>query len=410
VKGIRFSDADAVVRSIPDGSSVILPQGCAEPASFYQAFAAVVDGFRKLRLFSGLQFGDYAFLKRGLGKNYTYTTWHVGAPVRKLISAGRCAYLPLRYSDIARRFDRPDVVVVQVSPPGPGGEVSLGISVGATRQLALSARLVIAELSEGMPFTCGESTLPLGSIDYFIEGDSPPVACVNRPVDELSSRIAAFVSGLIPDGAWLQLGIGAVPDALLSQIMDRDINIHSGMITDQVMALLETTSARVVTAEVVGSEKLFRYVDKNPAVEVVPSSRSHDIRTLARLNRFMAVNSALEVDLSGQVNSEMLNGVTVAGVGGSLDFMLGATLSPGGKSIIALPSTASGGERSRIVPFINSGAAVTVPRQCVDFVVTEYGVAKLLGKSLPERARALTSIAHPAYRERLAKTERTGKR
>ncbi len=407
MKGIRFSDASAAVRSIPDGSSVILPQGCAEPAAFYEAFSAEVDRFHKLRLFSGLQFGDYAFLDRGLSRNFTYTTWHVGAPVRKLINEGRCAYLPLRYADIPRRFDRPDVVVLQVSPPGPAGDVSLGISVGATRQLAMNAGLVIAELSEGMPFTCGESTLPIGSIDYFIEGDSPPVAHANRPVDDVSSKIATFVSELIPDGAYLQLGIGAVPDALIDQIMDRDINIHSGMITDQVMKLLETTSAKAVTAEVIGSETLFRYVSKNPAVEVVPSNRSHGLRTLAALSRFIAVNSALEVDLSGQVNSEMINGVTVAGVGGSLDFMLGASLSRGGKSIIALPSTANGRKQSRIVPFINSSAVVTIPRHCVDFVVTEYGVAKLHGKSLPERARALTAIAHPVFRERLAKTELT---
>lgn len=409
MKGVHFSDARAVVRSIPDGSSVIFPQGCAEPSSFYQAFTAEVDRFRKLHLFSGLQFGDYAFLEHGLGENYSYSTWQVGAPVQKLVREGSCAYLPLRYADIPRQFDRPDVVVVHVSPPGPDGDVSLGVSVGITRQLALNARLVIAELSEGMPFTCGESTLPAGSIDYFIEGDSPPVACVSRPVDEVSSIIAAFTADLIPDGAWLQLGIGAVPDALLNQVKDRNINIHSGMITDQVMDLLETTSAKIVTAEVIGSEELFRYVDRNPAVEVVPSTRSHDVRTLGALNRFVAINSALEVDLSGQVNSEVINGVTVAGVGGSLDFMLGAALSPGGKSIIALPSTASGGKRSRIVPFITSSAAVTIPRHCVDFVVTEYGVAKLAGKSLLERARALTSIAHPAYRERLAETELAGR-
>jgi 4-hydroxybutyrate CoA-transferase len=148
-------------------------------------------------------------------------------------------------------------------------------------------------------------------------------------------------------------------------------------------------------------------VDKNPDVEVVPSTRSHDIRAIGALPRFVAINSALEVDLSGQVNSEMIGGVTMAGVGGSLDFMLGATLSPGGKSIIALPSTADGGARSRIVPFIASSAAVTIPRYCVDFVVTEYGVATLVGKSLTERARALTAIAHPAYREDLAETELT---
>jgi acyl-CoA hydrolase len=407
---MRFIDARDAVRSIPDGSSVILPQGCAEPASFYQAFIAEVDRFRHLQLFSGLQFGDYAFLKRGLGENYSYATWHVGAPVQELISEGRGAYLPLRYADIPRWFDHPDVVVIHVSPPGPNGDLSLGVSVGVTRQLALNARIVIAEVSEGMPFTCGESTLAADQIDIFIEGHSAPVAYAGRSADPVSSKIAAFTTPLIPDDAWLQLGIGAVPDAILTQIGSRNINIHSGMITDQVMRLLDRTTARIVTAEVVGSEKLFRFVDKNPDVEVVPSTRSHDIRAIGALPRFVAINSALEVDLSGQVNSELIGGVTVAGVGGSLDFMLGATLSPGGKSIIALPSTADGGARSRIVPFIASSAAVTIPRYCVDFVVTEYGVATLVGKSLTERARALTAIAHPAYREDLAETELTGRK
>jgi 4-hydroxybutyrate CoA-transferase len=409
VAGIRFTDAHVAVRSIPDGSSVILPQGCAEPSSFYRAFVAEVDQFQDLRLFSGLQFGNYPFLKRGLGRNYSYATWHVGAPVRQLVNAGRGAYLPIRYSDIPRQFDCPDVAIVHVSPPGRGGEVSLGVSVGVTRQLALNAGLVIAEVSEAMPFTCGESTLPADRIDLFIDGDSKPIPHPSRPAGNVSSRIAALAAGLVPEGAWLQLGIGGVPDALLAQVEDRGVNIHTGMITDRIMRLIDKTGTTVVTAEVVGSEELFRYVDQNPAVEVVPSTRSHDPQVLAVLDRFVAVNSAFEVDLTGQVNAEAISGVSAGGVGGALDFMLGASLSPGGVSIVVLPSTADSGKRSRIVPSLAPGAPVTVPRYCIDYVVTEYGVAELAGKGLAERARALAAIAHPDYRQILAETEQTDK-
>lgn len=401
MRRIRFSDPGSAVRSIPDGSLVVLPQGCAEPSRFYAAFVEDVARFHHLRIMSGLQFGDYPFLARGLGDHFSYTTWHVGARVQDLVDEGRAAYVPVRYGDISRRYANADVIVVHTSTPGDNGELSLGVSVGITRELALSARLVIAEVSEHMPFTCGESTLSCEEIDVFIDGDSAPAQSLTRPAGQVSSRIAALAAELIPDGAHLQVGLGTIPDALLKTIEDRQVHIHTGMITDRIIEYIERSDARVVTGEVVGSERLFRFVHRNPAIQVVPAGRSHDPRVTGALPRFAAVNSALEVDLSGQVNAEAIGGKVVSGVGGSLDFMLGASLSPGGVAIIVLPSTADEGKRSRIVPAFSLGTAVTIPRHCVDYVVTEFGVAQLGGKGLVERARALAAIAHPEFRDKL---------
>jgi len=402
VSRISFTDPNSAVKKIPEGSLVVFPQGCAEPSRFYQAFVEEVGRFRHLCVVSGQQFGSYPFLARGLQDNFHYTTWHVGAKVRSLINSGRISYLPIRYGDIPRRFANADVVVIHTSCPDGNGDVSLGVSVGVTHQLALTAKLVIAEISDQMPTTCGESTLSCEHIDVFIEGCSAPSQWLGRAPEEVTSRIAALASDLVPEGATLQMGIGSLPEALLDRVGDRSVNIHTGIISDRIIDFVQETDAMVVTGEVVGSERLFRFVHRNPAVKVMPASCTHNPRVLADLPGFTSVNSALEVDLSGQVNAEMLGGSVVSGVGGSLDFMLGAALSVGGTGIIVLPSTADGGQRSRIVPALDGNAAVTIPRYCVDYVVTEFGVAHLTLKSLQERVRALTEIAHPRFREGLA--------
>jgi len=411
VDRISFSDPHEAVQKIPDGSLVVFPQGCAEPSRFYQAFVDGVTRFSHLRVVSGLQFGSYPFLARGLQDNFDFTTWHVGERVQPLVRAGRISYMPLRYSDIPKQFANADVVIIHTSPPDGRGDVSLGVSVGVTRQLALTARLVIAEISEQMPFTCGESTLSCDDIDIFIDSGSAPSQRFSRAPEEVCGRIAALAAELVPESGTLQMGIGAIPEALLDRIGDRSVSLHTGMITDRVIDFVEQSDTKVVTGEVVGSERLFRFVHRNPAIQVVPCSRTHDARVLAALPGFTAVNSALEVDLSGQVNAETRGGSVVSGVGGCLDFMLGAKLAPGGKAIIALPSSANDSQQSRIVPLLAGDAAVTVPRHCVDYVVTEFGVAQLAGKSLQERARALIDIAHPRFREALATavTERWSK-
>jgi len=399
---IRFTDPRAAARRIPDGGLLVLPQGCAEPARFYEAFTEEAGRFRSLRVVSGLQFGTYPFLARGLGENFSYQTWHVGAEVQALVGAGRAGYVPLRYADIARHFAAADALVLHTSVPDSAGALSLGVSVGVTRQLAREAKLVIAEVSARMPFTCGDSKLACDDVDVFIDGgDSAPTPWQARPPGEADERIAALAAALIPAGASLQLGIGAIPQALLAHLEDRAVRIHSGMISDPIIDYVERTGAPVLTAEVVGSANLFDYVDRNAAVVLAPASRTHDPRALGALARFTAVNSALEVDLAGQVNAESAAGATVSGVGGSADFRFGASLSRGGAAIVVLPATAGGGTRSRIVPALSPQAPVTVPRHCVDYVVTEFGVAHLAGRDLGQRARALAAIAHPRFREAL---------
>lgn len=406
---IRFTEARAAVRAIPDGSRVILPQGCAEPSGFYRAFAEEVGRFRDLQLVSGLQVGSYEFLRRGLGEHFSYATWQVGPGVRALAERGQIEYVPVRYREIARHFAGADVVVLHVAPPDTDGRLSLGVSVSLGRALATTARQVIAEVSERMPSTLGASTIPREEIDLFIESDSPPAPYRSRPPGEAEAAIARRLCELIPDGAWVQLGIGAVPEKLASLLAGRSgLKIHSGMVSDGIVELIAKAAPKVIAGEVVGSEALFRFVHESSALELHPVTRTHDVRVLAALDRFVAVNSALEVDLSGQVNAEGLGATPVGGVGGSLDFLEGAALSRDGRAIVALPSTARQGRRSRIVPFLPPGTPVTIPRHCVQYVVTEHGVADLRGCSLGRRAEKLAAIAHPDFREGLIESWQKG--
>jgi acyl-CoA hydrolase len=346
--------------------------------------------------------GHYPFLRRGLGESYTYGTWQVGPPVRDLVRRGAAEYLPLRYSDISRVFSSPDVVLIHTSMPAGDGSLSLGVSVGLAREFAMRARMVIAEASTAMPFTLGESTIPLERVDFLVPSESPCTVYRTAEIGPLERRIADHVCGLIPDGAFVETGIGTVPEALIALLAGRkDLRIHTGMVTDAIIPFAEGSDAPVVTGEVAGSPELFRFVNRNPQFELRPASHTHDVPTIARLPRFIAINSAIEVDLSGQVNAEAFDGAVASGVGGSLDFMEGAALSVGGKAVIAMPATADGGRRSRIVAALAPGTPVTIPRHCVHYVVTEHGVAELRGKSLNQRAQALIGVADPAFRESL---------
>ncbi len=396
--GASYASARAAIDSIPDGATLAFPQGNAAFSALVPAFSETVDRFRALRVFSGLQFGDYPFLARGLGAHFSYATWQVGGPARELVRAGRADYLPIRYSEIARVLPPFDVVVLHTSPPR-GNAVNLGVSVGLARDLALRARRVIAEVSERVPVTCGESALPLERIDLLVEGDGAPVAHRAAPPGEVERRIADGVCALLPEGATVQLGLGGIAEALLERLCERpDVRIHSGMVTDGIAAFARPGRPPVISGEVIGGEALYAFAAGNPALELRPVSHTHSPFVLGRLPRFAAINGAFEVDLTGQANAEVAGGSVASGIGGSLDFAEGAALSDGGLAIVALPSTAEGGRRSRIVPALAPGVPVSLPRACVHAVVTEHGTAALRGRSVAERARALAAIADPAFR------------
>lgn len=397
---MRVVSAQEAIGKIQDGSRVVLHQGCAAPLRLQEALVDQAERLRNLKVYLGLQFGEC-----GLWRHFRCASWHITAPLRPLVAEGAIRYLPVRYREVVRLFaaDGPlpvDVLLLQVSPPDDLNRVSLGVSVGPFLELARQAKLVIAELNDQMPRTCGNSTLPLSCIDYAVETSHPLTVHCPATIGPVEKKIAASVSELIPEGAWVQLGIGSVPEALLASLSERRIHLHTGIVSDGVIKFAARGRRKVITGEVAGSEELFDFVHENPQIELHPSSCTHNPDVLRRLPNFVAINSAVEVDLTGQVNSESVGGHPVGGVGGGLDFIEGARLSPGGRVIIALTALGPKG-RSRIVPTLSQGAAVTIPRACVDYVVTEHGIARLWGKSLDERAEALIQIADPRVRDGL---------
>jgi len=409
---MRLVSAAEAIHRIADGSRVILPHGAVEPTAFYEALQNERERFRRLTLYSGLQFGDYPFLRAGLGENFAYVTWQASAKLRGLLATADAAphihFLPLRFRDVVRVISKegplpPDVVVVQIAKPSQG-VANLGISVSLYRDLIASARLVIAEINENMPATCGNTTIGVDDIDLAIESDAPLGQYRPSRRSARDEAIVEKVLALIPRAAWVQIGVGAIPDAVLSRLHEvRDVNIHSGMLTNGLIDFVQRSRHRVqvVTGEVAGSPELYDFVCGEKRVELHTSRVTHDLASIAQRPGFVAVSSAIEVDLHGQVNGETVDGVQVSGVGGGLDFVDGAAASTGGISILALASTTENGQRSKIVRQFPAGAAVTIPRFSADYVVTELGVARLRGKTLAERAAALRAIAHPDFRDQL---------
>ncbi|HYD49393.1 MAG TPA: acetyl-CoA hydrolase/transferase C-terminal domain-containing protein [Terriglobales bacterium] len=402
-----LSAREAVAR-ISDGSRVILPHGCVEPTAFYEALQQERARFRQLQLYSGLQFGDYPFLAEGLGENFGYTTWQASAKLRPLFRQGKVDFLPLRFSEVTRIVAhdgpvRPDVVVIQTTPVDDEW-VNLGISVSLYRELVESARLVIAEINPNLPATFGNTKLPAHVVDIAIESDRPLGEYRSPRRTSRDEQIVDRVLALIPDGAWVQLGVGAIPDAVLGRLHElRDINLQSGMLTDGLIEFLGKCRhrPRVITGEICGSPALYQLAAEDDAIQLHPTSVTHDVGRIGRLPRFVSINSAVEVDLFGQINGETIDGLQISGAGGSLDFVEGALMSRGGMAILALPSTTEDGSRSKIVRRLGADTPATIPRVCADYVVTEHGVAALRGRTLRQRAEALQAIAAPGFRDAL---------
>ncbi|WP_438985090.1 acetyl-CoA hydrolase/transferase family protein [Aequoribacter sp.] len=340
-----------------------------------------------------------------------------GESTRALINSGQADYVPLFLSELPKRLrsgdERVDVAMIQVSQPDAHGNCSLGISVEATAAAVQSASKVVAMINPQMPRTHGDSFVNIRQIDTAIECDWPLIEHPYQEPTEIQQAIGRNIAGLIDDGDCLQMGIGGVPDAVLEQLADRkDLGVHTEMFSNALPRLIElgvVTNSRKkkqrgksVTGFVMGNRALYDFVDDNPSVAFLDIEYVNDPTIIARNDQVVSINSALQVDLSGQVCADSLGTQIYSGVGGQVDFVTGAGFSKGGKSIIALPSTAKGGAMSRIVPTLAAGSGVVTTRAQVDFVVTEFGVAKLKGLSLRERAEVLISIAHPDFRDGLS--------
>jgi len=412
----KVQTADEALRCVESGMRVYIQPGCAEPETLVEALMwrgpYVVD----VEIVHMMTMGCAPYVAPEMEGHFRHNAVFIGANVRDAINDGRADYTPIYLSEIEGLFESGempiDVALIEVSPPDSHGFCSFGIGVDTTLTAARCARIVVAQVNAEMPRTYGDSFIHVSDIDIVVESTRPLCATKKVPVNELNVAIARNVAGLIEDGAVLQTGIGGIPDAVLSFLGDRkDLGVHSELVSDGIIPLIESgviTGARknfkprkIILGFALGTKKLFDFVDNNPIFEFHPTAYTNDPGLIARNDNMVAINSALQTDLTGQVCSDSVGTQFYSGIGGQVDFIRGASRSKRGKPIIAISSTAKKGTISRIVPMLNPGAGVVTSRGLIRYVVTEYGVAYLHGKTIRERAKALIDIAHPRFREEL---------
>jgi len=417
---------DALRRAIRPGDRIFFSIASGQPQTLLRALAEDFEFYKNVEVISGYLVAEHPLARKGLESSFHCVSLQMSPPIREAWEEGRIDFLPVRRSDIPRIFspDGPapiDVALIQVAPPGQAGRFSLGVSTSLAYPIALGAKKVVAEVNEQAPRTFGPCFLSSEQIDSLVECSEPLAPYPEIRIGETERRIGELVSELIPDGATIQIGIGNLPAAIL-QLLEgkKDLGIHSGTLADGVADLVEKGVInnrrknlypdKIIAGELIGTEKLFRFGHENPLLEMHSAEVSHNARLIGQIEDFVAINSAIEIDLTGQINAESLEGTQISGVGGQFDFVEGAYFSRRGKSITALPSSARKGKVSRIVSCLSAGAVVTIPRYLADIVVTEYGVAQLRGKTLPQRAEALISIAHPNFRDGLWEAFSKGKK
>jgi 4-hydroxybutyrate CoA-transferase len=409
------STPEAVVARIKSGDRVFVHGAAATPTALLDAMCARAD-LHDVTLYHLHTEGSCAFATAENARRFRSVSFFTGPALRTPIAEGRADFMPVFLSEIPGLFlsgQIPlDVALVQLSPPNRHGHCTLGTSVDAAMAAVVSARAVLAEINVNMPRTLGHTVVPLSRVAAFAHTERPLAEHAPTPQSAVDARIGELVADLVDDGACLQVGIGAIPDAVLARLGNKhDLGVHTEMFSDGLIPLLENgvvTNAkkkvhmgRTVASFVTGTRKVFDFVDDNQTVEMHPCDRTNDTALIAKNDRVVAINSAIEIDLSGQVCADSIGHRIYSGIGGQMDFIRGAARSAGGKAIIALPSTAADGGLSRIVVALKAGAGVVTTRGHVRWVVTEYGAVDLHGKTLRERADALSSIAHPDFREAL---------
>ena len=413
----KLTDLEGAAGLVRSGSRVFLSGNAATPTPLLQSLAARKNQLEGVELVHVLQLGSDPFMSPEMEGHFRRRSLFVGPADREAVNSGRADYVPVSLHQIPWLFKRGvlplDFALVQVSPPDEFGFVSLGVEVIAAKAAVETAGKAIGLVNPRMPRTLGDTFVHVSKFAAFVEHEMPLPTLERDPFGETEAQIGKYVADLIDDGCTLQLGIGAIPDAVLANLEGRqDLGIHTEMISDGVMEALERglvsgsrktlLPGKVVGTFVLGSERLYRFVHNNPLFEMRPADWVNNPFNIARNDKMIAINSALEVDLTGQVSSDSIGTRIYSGFGGQLDFIRGAAASQGGKPIIALPSSGKNGAFSKIVSQLKPGAGVVTTRADVHYVVTEYGVADLFGKSLRERARALIAIAHPNFREELS--------
>lgn len=407
--------ADAVVSRISSGMNVFIHGAAATPTPLLDALARRAD-LTGVKLWHIHLEGPLAFTAPEHAGRFRSISLFTGAGLREPVAEGRADFVPIFLSDIPGLFTsgrvKLDAALVQLSPPDRHGICSLGTSIDTARAAVDTAGIVLAEINERMPRTHGYTAVPLERLAAWTASDRDLPGHEALPPSEVEERIAEHVSPLVADGACLQLGIGGIPNAVLARLAHRrDLGIHTEMFSDGVVQLIESGAVtntrktihpgRTITSFVVGSRRLYDFIDDNPLVEFHPCDHTNDTNLIRKIDQVVAINSGLEIDLTGQVCADSIGHRIYSGIGGQMDFVRGAAMSRGGRPIIALPSTAAGGSVSRITAQLKPGAGVVTTRGHVHWVVTEYGAVDLHGRSLVERGKLLASIAHPTHREPL---------
>ena len=412
----KLQTADEALACVQSGMRVYIQPGCAEPETLVEALMRRGPFVEDVEIVHMMTMGAAPYVAPEMSGHFRHNAMFIGGNVREAINEGRADYTPIYLSEIEGLFESGampiDVALLELSPPDSHGFCSFGVGVDTSLTAAKCARYVVAQINDQMPRTYGDSFIHVTDLDAIVDSSRPLCAITLPEISEMHRTIARNVAGLIEDGSVLQTGIGGIPDAVLPFLMDRkDLAAHSELVSDGVIPLIEAgvltgerknfKPRKIILGFALGTKRLFDFVDNNPIFEFHPTAYTNDPALIARNDKMVAINSALEVDLTGQVCSDSIGSRFYSGIGGQVDFLRGSSRSKGGKAIIAISSTAKDGTISRIVPMLSPGAGVVTSRGLIRFVVTEYGVAYLHGKTIRERAQALIDIAHPEFREQL---------
>jgi acyl-CoA hydrolase len=413
----KYVTAAEAVKVIKSNDRVYVQAAAATPSILTKALAERAAELRNVEVCHLHTEGEAAYANPDLAESFHVNSFFIGGNVRHTLKAGNGSYTPVFLSELPYLFRKNvvplDVAFIHVSPPDRHGYCSLGVSVEATVAAIENAKIVIAQVNPQMPRTFGDGIIHVSEIDYLVEVDVPIYAHEEAPFSKEEEKIGKYVASLIEDRSTLQMGIGSIPNAALAQLTNhKDLGIHSEMFSDGVIDLIEsgvitcnykgTLRGRILATFLMGSKRLYDFVNDNPFIEMKESSMVNDTARIRKNPKMVAINSAIEVDVTGQVCADSIGAKMYSGVGGQMDFIRGASLSEGGKAIIALPSITKRGE-SRIVPYLKQGAGVVTTRSHVQYIITENGIADLYGKTLKQRTAEMIRIAHPNHQESIEK-------
>lgn len=411
----KWVTGEEAIAHIKSGQRVFISHCSAEPAYLVKLLAEHKEQYENVEIVQLMPLGEMPLAEKGMEKHFHYNSIFVGNATRNPVAEGRADYTPCFFYQVPELFKTIlplDVAMIQVSKPDEHGYCSFGVSIDCIKGAAESAKMVIAQVNENMPRTLGDSFIHINDIDYMVEHNAPIVEIPTPKIGEAEREIGRLCASLIHDGDTIQVGIGGISDAVLLSLKDKkNLGVHSEMLSDEIVDLIESgvitntekeiNRGLTVVSFVLGSKKLYDYVNNNPSIKMHQISYVNNPAVIMQHKNIVSVNFCVQVDLMGQVASETVGTKQISSVGGQVDFVRGVSMAENGRSIIAMTSTAKNGEISKIVPFLEKGTPVTTSRNDVDYVVTEYGIAKLKGHTLAERAKALINIAHPKFREKL---------